>query len=177
MKDIIIRNMEKNEIDNIRKIDRSEIINHVYYFENDKLILKEEFYDIKGWNPNEIDSIINNLYSLYECNGYLYGAFKNSNLIGIIALESRFIGKNEDQLQLVFLHIDQKYRDKGLGHLLMDKAKLKAKELGAKKLYISATPSEHTIGFYLSLNCKLASDVNPELYQLEPEDIHLELEI
>ncbi|MFO7796188.1 MAG: GNAT family N-acetyltransferase [Promethearchaeati archaeon] len=169
--------MEKHEIDDIRKIDRSEIINRIYYFENGKLVLKEEVYDIKGWNPKQIDLIINNLYSLYERNGYFYGAFKNSNLIGVVALESKFIGKNEDQLQVVFLHVDQKYRDKGLGQKLMEKAKLKAKELGAKKLYISATPSEHTIGFYLSLNCKLASEINPELYQLEPDDIHLELEL
>lgn len=169
--------MEKHEIEDIRKIDRSEIVNRLYYFENGKLILKEEFYDIKGWNPKEINMIIKNLYKLYERNGYFYGAFKNSKLIGIVALEPTFIGKNQDQLQVVFLHVDQKFRDKGLGHTLMDKVKLKAKELGAKKLYISATPSEHTIGFYLSLNCKLASEINPELYQLEPDDIHLELEL
>ena len=43
------------------------------------------------------------------------------------------------------------------------------------KLYVSATPSENTILFYLSFGCKLASEVDPELFALEPEDIHLEL--
>ena len=40
-------------------------------------------------------------------------------------------------------------------------------------MYISATPSEHTINFYLRQGCVVASEVDPELFALEPEDIHL----
>ncbi len=57
----------------------------------------------------------------------------------------------------------------------MTKTIEKAKELGAKKLYISATPSKNTVNFYMHLGCNLASEINPELYQLEPDDIHLEM--
>ena len=51
----------------------------------------------------------------------------------------------------------------------------RAKELGANKLYISATPSKNTVDFYMHLGCKLAAEINSELYQLEPDDIHLEM--
>ena len=51
----------------------------------------------------------------------------------------------------------------------------RARNMGAKKLYISATPSKHTVDFYIGLGCKIASEINPELFKLEPEDIHLEL--
>ena len=54
----------------------------------------------------------------------------------------------------------------------MNKAKERAKELGAKKLYISATPSKNTVDFYRHLGCKLTSEINADLYQLEPDDIH-----
>ena len=50
----------------------------------------------------------------------------------------------------------------------------RARKLGAKKLYISATPSENTVNFYLHLGCVLAKEMDPELFELEPEDIHLE---
>lgn len=66
-------------------------------------------------------------------------------------------------------------RNQALGKKLIDKTKEKAKELGAKSLYISATPSLNTVRFYLGLGCELVSELNPELFRLEPEDIHLEL--
>jgi hypothetical protein len=44
-------------------------------------------------------------------------------------------------------------------------------------LYISATPSEHTIDFYLTLGCTLVDAPDPELFAREPEDIHLEYEL
>jgi N-acetylglutamate synthase-like GNAT family acetyltransferase len=100
---------------------------------------------------------------------------KRPELIGLVALECEFIGNAKDQLQVVFLHVDAAHRDQGIGTTLMNKVKNKAKKLGAQKLYISATPSEHTINFYFNLGCKLATEINSELYELEPDDIHLEL--
>jgi predicted N-acetyltransferase YhbS len=76
---------------------------------------------------------------------------------------------------LVFLHVAHDYRDKGLGSNLMYLVTKRARNMGAKKLYISATPSKHTVDFYMGLGCKLTSEINPELFKLEPEDIHLEL--
>jgi N-acetylglutamate synthase-like GNAT family acetyltransferase len=95
-------------------------------------------------------------------------------LIAVSALESEFIGKEKDQLQLYFHHVDSQYRHKGVGGKLLRKVRAKAKNLGAKKLYISATPSKNTIEFYMHVDCRLTSDLNSKLYKLEPEDIHLE---
>ena len=85
-----------------------------------------------------------------------------------------FIGSRGDQLQLKFLHVGRPYRRTGLGRTLFERAAQRAREMGAKKLYISATPSENTIGFYMRLGCTLASEIDAELFALEPEDIHLE---
>ena len=57
---------------------------------------------------------------------------------------------------------------------LFEKAVERARQLGAKQLYISATPSENTVNFYRNLGCKVTSEIDPELFELEPEDIHLE---
>lgn len=170
-----IRALKREEINNIRDIDRSEIINQLYYYKNGELVLKKKYYNISEWHPNEIEKTIDNLYYLYDRGGTFFGIFQEERIIGIVALECNFIGSNNDQLQVVFLHIDKNYRKKGYGKKLMKKAIDKAKELGAKKLYISATPSKNTVNFYMHLGCKLASEINPELYKLEPDDIHLEM--
>ena len=170
-----IRSVKRKEIENIRNIDRSEIINQFYYYKNGKLVLKKKYYNISGWDPKNIERNINNLYDLYDRGGSFLGLFPEKRIVGVIALECKFIGSNNDQLQVIFLHIDKNYRKQGYGKILMNQTKERAKELGAKKLYISATPSKNTVDFYIHLGCKLASEINADLYQLEPDDIHLEM--
>ena len=170
-----IRTLRRNEIEKVRNITRNEVVEQVYYLIDGKLVLKDEFYDMKGWNAAELDRSIARLYDICDRNGVLLGAFFGNRLIGVSVLESEFIGENKDQLQLYFHQIDSNFRHKGVGGRLFRKVVMEAKELGAKSLYISATPSKNTIGFYLHMGCRLVSKVNPELYVLEPKDIHLEL--
>ena len=106
-----------------------------------------------------------------------WGAFENDILVGGAILESKFIGSQHDTLQLKFLHVSHDYRKRGIATRLFHLAVAKARELGAKKLYISATPSENTVNYYLRLGCVLASEIDPELFALEPEDIHFEYPI
>ena len=40
-------------------------------------------------------------------------------------------------------------------------------------MYVSATPSESAVGFYRSLGFEQVTAVNPQLFALEPEDIHM----
>ena len=95
-------------------------------------------------------------------------------LVGIVVLDNQRIGKHKDQLQLKFLHVSRSHRQKGLGTRLFELARATARRTGAKRLYISATPSENTVNFYLRLGCAVAEEPDPELFELEPEDIHLE---
>jgi len=70
-----------------------------------------------------------------------WGAFENEILVGAAILESKFIGARQGTLQLKFLHVSRDCRKQGLGRRLFNTAVEKAKTLGAKKLYVSATPS------------------------------------
>ena len=102
-----------------------------------------------------------------------HGAFDDAKLVGVVVLDCKRIGKRKDQLQLKFLHVSSAYRNRGLGKRLFDLARAVARERGARQLYISATPSENTVNFYLRLGCQVADEPDPELLALEPEDIHL----
>jgi hypothetical protein len=48
-----------------------------------------------------------------------------------------------------------------------------ARREGARRVYVSATPSGSAVGFYRSQGFALTRDPVPELLALEPEDIHM----
>jgi predicted N-acetyltransferase YhbS len=169
-----IRLLQRDEIPLIWQIDRREVIENVYSLRDGKLILEPEHYDMQGWPPGEAELYSPMLYDCYDRRGVFWGAFENNKLIGVAILESKLIGSQHDTLQLKFLHTSHDYRNQGLGTRLFNLAVDKAEALGAKKLYISATPSEHTVKYYMRLGCVLAKEVDPELFALEPEDIHFE---
>jgi predicted N-acetyltransferase YhbS len=168
------RTLSRDEIRGIWAIDRSEVIDAVYYLENGSLQLHPEHHGLSGWPPGEPEKYTPILESCHDRGGWLYGLFDEDRLIGAAVLESNFIGKRGEQLQLKFLHISRPYRSQGWGQRLFGLAKAEAAERGAKSLYVSSTPSEHTIGFYLRLGCTLTAEPDPALYELEPEDIHFE---
>lgn len=103
-----------------------------------------------------------------------WGVFENDRPVGAAILESKFIGSQKNTLQLKFLHVSRDYRKCGLGSTLFKMAVEEAKARGARKLYISATPSENTINYYSRLGCVPATEIDEELFALEPEDINLE---
>lgn len=171
---MLFRTLQRKEIQLLWSIDRREIVENIYYVENNKLVLKQEYFDMKGWPPGEDEIYTPLLQDCYDWGGYFIGVFDNQDMIGVMILNNKFMGKDNNQVQLKFLHVSRDYRKKGFGKLLFKIAVQKAIEIGADKLYISSTPSENTVNFYLHLNCRLTEDVDPELYKLEPEDIHLE---
>jgi predicted N-acetyltransferase YhbS len=172
-----IRELERRELPDIWSIDRAEVIDQLYYHEGDELVLKPERHDVQGWPESEPERYAPILLDCFDRGGTFYGAFDGQGLIGAVVLESRFMGPDKDQLQLKFLHVSQRYRNAGLGSMLFDKAVGSARELGARRLYVSATPSENTVRFYLRRGCCVTQDVDAALHELEPEDIHLECEI
>ena len=171
------RELARAEILELWSLDRAELIDNVYTFENEALVLKPEHWDVKGFPPEEAEMFTPHLLACYERGGWFYGLFDGERLIAEAVLDRKFIGPRNDLLQLKALFVSKAYRDQGLGRRLFELAAQKARSLGAGGLYISATPSEHTIKFYLGLGCVPIATPDPELFALEPEDIHLECAI
>lgn len=171
---IEIRNLAEKELPNIWTIDRREVIDNIYYFRDGKLVLEPEHYDMQGWPLGEPEHYAPWLKDCFQRGGFFWSAFEGDTLVGVAVLESKFIGSKKDTLQLKFLHVSHNIRKQGLGCKLFEIAAEQAKSMDATKMYISATPSENTVHFYLHMGCRLAEEINPELFALEPEDIHLE---
>jgi len=170
---ITFRNLSRAEIPQVWSIDRSEIIENIYFLEDGEMVLKPDTFDVPGWPPGEPEKNTPAFYECFDRGGWFYGVFDDDQLAGVAILDSQFIGKEKDTLQLSFLHISQAYRGTGLGKQLFELARAEARKRGAKKMYVSATPSENTIHFYFRRGCVVTPELDPELFALEPEDIHL----
>ena len=171
---MIIRFLERDEIPLVWQIDRREVIENIYYMRDRKLVLVPEYFEAQGWPPGEAEHYTPILLNCFDRGGTFWGAFEDGNIVGTAILESKLIGTKCDTLQLKFLHVSRGGRKQGLGTKLFNLAVEHARSLGANKLYISATPSENTVNFYMRLGCVLATEIDQELFALEPEDIHLE---
>ncbi len=155
-------------------IDRRERIEQMYSARGGRLVLRGEVHDMKGWPEGEAELYAPMLEQALREGGLGLGAFDGDRLIGAFVLAGVFMGDPADQLQLKFLHVGRDARRKGLGCRLWGLAVDEAMARGARRLYVSATPSRPTVEFYLHRGCHLAPDPDPALFDLEPEDIHLE---
>lgn len=171
--------MQPGEIERVAELDRSEHITHAYKVRHGVLTRKEVNWQVPNWSSEGEGehSLFHQLAfcrSHLELGGVLLGAFKADLLIGAAVVRPKI---REDMAQLAFLHVSQSFRRQGIAKKLFQQACEIARSAGAHHIYVSATPSGSAVDFYLAQGCKLAEMVDPDLYALEPEDIHLILDL
>ena len=169
--------MHKDELHRVAELDRREVIEYIYYFRDNKLELEKEHWDVPEWSTEQKQKYHQRLQDIHQRDGTVIGAFKGSKIAGIIALDHEFFGSSKNRLNLAGLWVSQPFRDRGVGRHLVELVKKKAKALGAKNLYVSATPSKKTVEFYLSCGFHPTREIDPKLFELEPEDIHMEFQL
>ena len=106
--------------------------------------------------------------------GAALSAWEADRLIGIATLR-RGVRPGTDQLEALF--VDRAHRRRGVASALVAGIERLAREGGARRLYVSATPSESAVGCYLGRGFRPTDEPIPELFELEPEDIHLTLDL
>ena len=114
---------------------------------------------------------IERLLPVLENGGVMLGAFDEEGLLVGFAVLRYQLAEGTAQLDALF--VSQGYRRQGIATRLTSRVARLARADGATDLYVSATPSESAVGFYLSQGFRLADEVNEALYALEPEDIHM----
>ena len=172
---IELRALEVAEIERADEIDRTETIDYIYRLERGELALEPHFKRVRGFPSGELDASKQRMRACLARGGAGWGAFDEGRLVGIAVLDGRPLGSDVDALDLYFLHVSDAHRGRGIGRALVRLVSARAKELGARRLYVSATPSQNTVNFYQGAGFTLASSADPELYGREPEDIHMDL--
>ncbi|MEM7028618.1 MAG: GNAT family N-acetyltransferase [Chloroflexota bacterium] len=170
---MIIKQLPNEYINRLGEIDRAEFVRFSYRYQNGELITQPENFQVPRWDKDEVAKHVKQWGAELERGGILYGALDGDTLAGVSMLGHRFLGENQDHMQLYILFVSHDYRRQGLATKLMSMVEQAAIERGARYLYISATESESAVGFYRSQGCVLADKVDPDLYAKEPEDIHM----
>ncbi|MEN9939168.1 MAG: hypothetical protein RLZZ387_5747 [Chloroflexota bacterium] len=171
---LVTRPLRRDEVETVWSIDRSEVIERIYVMRDGALELKPAFFDVRGWPPNEDAIYTPQLYAAFDRGATFTGVFDGAQLAAVAVVDTKPVGVARDLVQLLFLHVGRLYRDRGLGAELFEQARGIARERGARGLYVSATPSEHTVRFYTRMGCRVLAEPDPELFADEPEDIHFE---
>jgi ribosomal protein S18 acetylase RimI-like enzyme len=173
--DVQYRWLEPNEVTKIGDIDRSERIRMGYVYAEGELQKMAVNWDSPSC-PQGGDGEYSVAAQIRFCeghlarNGRLYGAFSGEKLVGIGLIQHNI---GEGKAQLAYLHVSNGYRQQGVAGQITKALIEEAKSVGAKQLYVSATPSGSAVGFYLSQGFRPTDTPVPELFALEPEDIHM----
>ena len=173
-----IKRMDSSEIDRIAEIDRSEHVTVGYTVRDGKLEAEEVDWQVPRWfddgPEHSVSSLVEFLSPLLANGSTLWGAFDGDALVGVMVYRPRL---TETMAQLVFLHVSHGYRRQGIAARLTAECLRLARADGVEQLYVSATPSESAMGFYRSQGFQLVDKPHPELYALEPEDIHMFMQL
>jgi GNAT superfamily N-acetyltransferase len=154
----------------VQEIDVAESGSTVYTVVEGHLALTEETWQRLARSASQWQPYIEEWETLLQRRGAAIGAVAEGRLVGIAVIRYRL---TEDMAQLAALFVDRAHRRQGIATTLTEAVIQLARGDGARELYVSATPSESAIGFYTSQGFILAQPVNTELYEREPEDIHL----
>lgn len=151
---------------------------HDQHWENQwvKLNGKWALISIKGsrsWSLEKRIWMSKYIREQIENGGFAIGAFHNKKIIGFIAVDGKII---DSYANLTLLFVDDSFHRNGIGKSLVKQACFESAMMGAKKLFISAIPSETTISFYFSVGCKDAETIIREFVDTE-NDRYLELNL
>lgn len=159
----------------IVELDRTEHITQAYRLIDGALSLVSVDWQVPPWSPvddgsHSVPALLRDWCPILAAGGVLLGALDGTCLAGIGILRYRL---TSIMAQLAVLHVSRPYRGRGVGAQLVGEVVRLARINGAQALYVSATPSQATVDFYQAQGFDLTLQPHPELYALEPEDIHL----
>ncbi|MFO7572065.1 MAG: GNAT family N-acetyltransferase [Gaiellaceae bacterium] len=172
--EVVYRRLDRADLARLGEIDRTERIEALYVQFGERLERLEGDWSARAWlegvGEHSVGAQRAACERLLDDGAVALGAFDGSRLVGIgIVLPHLRPGL----AQLAFLHVSDGYRGAGIGRRLSDDLERAARDAGDTEIVVSATPSENTVRFYLRLAYSPMAEPLPELYELEPEDVHM----
>lgn len=171
---IVIKELPASELGRIIDIDRSEHVTVLYRTLGGELVPEQVDLAVPDWYAKggeySVQTKIQQWGPILRQGGVLLGALDGDRLAGFAILRYRL---DEGTAQLAVLHVSRPYRRQGIASQLTDEVCRLARADGARSLYVSATPTNSAVGFYTNLGFTLVDQPHPELFALEPDDIHM----
>jgi len=171
---IHIRSLGAEDLGRISEIDRSEEIETEYLQDGERLIAQPAtMTSIPDFFPSgeshSVPELVETWHPVVLAGGTLVGAFEGSKLAGMALLGAEL---EPGVLELALLYVSRPYRRSGVATALMDELEGRAREAGARALYVSAVPTDSAVGFYVARGFSPTEPL-PEPFEKEPDDIHM----
>ncbi|MAM92716.1 MAG: hypothetical protein CMI15_14775 [Opitutaceae bacterium] len=166
---IEIRLLDSEALEKIYQIDRSGEIHRRYQFSNGDLSYTKEDLSIPH-NPAFWDQYFDEWKTAIDKGAAFYGAMDEEGLSGFTILKHDL---QPGVAQIMALYVDSAHRMSGIARSLFLEAQDAARANGASTLYVSATPTDAAVGFYLHQGFQPTTDPVPALLEKEPENIHM----
>jgi GNAT superfamily N-acetyltransferase len=176
--EIKIRDLERAELARVREIDRTEGIDVIYRQHGPGLEEVPGEWSAQPWHEGEGEHSVAQqhaaLIGFADAGGIALGAFRGDRLVGIGVVVPHL---RPGIAQLAYLQVSDGYRSSGIGKRLCDLLEERAIKSGDTEMVVSATPSVNTVRFYLNRGFRPVVDPLPELFELEPDDVHLRMNL
>lgn len=173
--EVELRRLGRTELSRVAEIDRSERIDVLYEQHGTRLLARHGDWSASAWDPDghgehSVDAQVRALGRYVDDGGIAIGALADGRLvaIGVVVPHLR-----PGTAQLAFLHVSAPLRSTGIGSRLFEVLAQIARAAGDSEMVVSATPSQNTVRFYLGRGFRPMAQPLAELYELEPEDVHM----
>ena len=159
-----IRKLNNDECELMKHIDRSDNIRAAWQINEDGVrSLDFTYLDITGYGFY-ITTCIEILQTVLAQGSVVYGAFEDSNIVGIASVLT--IAEEPSFSVLVSIDVSLSYRRKGFGRALVDKCVEYSKSAGCSTMLVASNPYESTIKFFKSYGFLYTQDAqNKQLIQ------------
>jgi GNAT superfamily N-acetyltransferase len=170
-----IRRLARTELSRVGEIDRTEHIELLYELRGTELVERPgnwnaSAWDVGGHGEHSVEAKRDELEHYVDAGGMAFGAFVDGRLVGIGVVVPQL---RPGVAQLAFLHVTQRLRGAGIGRRLSGELEQVARGAGDSSMVVSATPSANTVRFYKGRGFELMPQPLPELFEREPEDVHM----
>ena len=159
-----------SELARIGELDRSEHITELYAMKDGALEVRAADEHAPRWS--DVQERIAEWAPILERGGTLLGAIEGERLAGFAIYRPRLA---PEMANLAVLHVSRADRRRGVATRLTQEVIRLARVDGAKSLYVSATPTGSAMRFYQGIGFAPTAQPDPELFALEPDDIHMTL--
>ena len=169
------RGLDRTELSRVGEIDRRERIDVLYDQHGSELVARHGNFNASAWDmdaqgEHSVEAQVRALPYHVDKGGIALGAFASGRLVGIGVVVPHL---RPEVAQLAWLHVSAPFRGTGIGSRLSEQLEQIARTDGASDMVVSATPSENTVRFYLGRGFQLMAEPLAELFELEPEDVHM----
>ena len=171
-----LRTLRRTELSRVAEIDRRERIDVQYVQHGTELVERHGnwsslAWDTDGHGEHSVEAQIRMLEQYVDKGGIALGAFAGDQVVGIGAVVPHL---RPGIAQLAYLMVSAPFRATGIGSRLCEQLDEIARTAGDSDMVVTATPTENTVRFYLGRGFRPMAEPLAELFELEPEDVHMQ---